>query len=158
MGGDVDDFDVVALEDFAIVGVNFGAGEELFLALGGFGEVGVAEGDDFVFCFFVGFEMLLADAAAADEGDVGGIVFWVLRAIGEIGCLDFFGGRLGGEAVGGFFSFGHDQVTSGTVRRSRALWTAESTICWPIRQNWGERGPSTGLLFSMQWIRYCTGF
>ena len=71
----------------ALLGLGFGAG---------------TEGDDVVAGVAVGGEMLLGDSAAADEGDVGTVMFRRGREPGEVGGGNGFTSGFFAEAVGLF--------------------------------------------------------
>lgn len=88
MGGDIDNLDVIAFEDFAVVGVDVGVGVELIASSLCALEDEVAEGDDFVPGGLVGFEMPLGDSAAGDEADIGGVLLGIAGLIGQIGGGD----------------------------------------------------------------------
>ncbi len=151
----IDHLDVVTPQHVAIVGVRRRCGIKLLLPPPRLGLGAITQRRDVIPRGLVRAQVILRDAAATDQADLRVVS---LRILGEIRHRGRFDALVAAGLCQGIIAlFRHrdlTQPTSGTVRRSFALRTAESTICWPMREIGSDSGPSIGSPVSMQCSAY----
>ena len=133
VGGDIDDFDIIAREQVAVVEVDIRVWEKFSTARFGALAVATAQRHNRVTGALVGAQVHFGNTAAADQTHSGPIVLRVPRPIGQ---FDDGGGShiaraagLANAVVATVFHVAPAHCTSGNVRFCSALSTAVSTIC-----------------------------